>query len=430
MFLTAKIFAALQLFCCTAFPNFYHSPLEKYSDQWNNAYFLSANTGTNALFLNKVEKLAIDVLNPARLSPGLFAATVIEPLTRNGYSPGLASLINTMNSISTLKIIYPLQVMSRVAKRQTTDNSNNSKTEILLENRSSILLSANNNDPVQMIINLLIDAKDNLKTARIFFLGIYNNVGISTQSTTGGYKNAIRFENDIEEIKSVALKSNKKFTTQWGGEIYLVGKDLISGIPLTAAGQEIYKDNDTRTIEKLVLPWLLYYTNTYRKENGLDTLKYDACLLKAASYQTDYLFNESKKSHQFKIGHTQNPDSEWFKGKSPSDRALAAGCKKYCGENALYTTLSTISPNEFKNKQNLNLKAQKIARNMVYDQWHNSKGHRDNMLTAGYTCMGVSVAIGKHYTDDAYINYNGESVILKDTNYISWIAFGIQVMAY
>ena len=199
---------------------------------------------------------------------------------------------------------------------------------------------------------------------------------------------------------------------------------------LTKAGKEIYKDDDTRAFEKLVIPWLMYYTNSYRKENGLDTLKYDACLLKAANYQTDYLFNESKKSHEFKLVHTQNPDSEWFKGKGPSDRALAAGCKKYCGENALYTTLLSMSADVFKNRKTLNLKAQKIARNMVYDQWHNSKGHRDNMLTAGYTCVGVSVAIGKQYMDDAYINNSGDQTILKEANNLSWIAFGIQVLAY
>ncbi len=67
---------------------------------------------------------------------------------------------------------------------------------------------------------------------------------------------------------------------------------------------------------------------------------------------------------------------------------------------------------------------------MVYEQWHNSKGHRDNMLTKGYRCMGVSVAIGKHYSDDSFINDNGEMAMIKDGNQVSWIAFGIQVLAY
>jgi len=429
MFLTVKLFAALQLFCYAAYCDPFHSPLEKYSDQWNNAYFLSANTGANATFLNKEEKLAIYVLNLVRLSPKLFAATVKEPLTRNGYSPELASLINTMNGISTLKIIYPLQEISQAAKQQTANSSNNPQAELSLEALNGILVSSNNNDPVQLIINLLVDAKDNLKTARNYCLGNYNYIGISMQPTAGGYKSAIRFKDNVEEKNAGVVNTNKKFTTQWGGELNIGENDLTKGYTITKARQEIFKDNDSRTIEKLVIPWLLYYTNTYRKENGLDTLKYDACLLKAANYQTDYLFNESKKSHQFKLVHVQNPNSEWFKGESPSDRALAAGCKKYCGENALYTTLSSISPAEFKNRQNLNLKAKKIARNMVYDQWHNSKGHRENMLTDSYTCMGVSVAICKQSMDDAYSNTSDEQSIQEDNN-IRWIAFGVQVMAY
>ena len=319
MFLTIKIFAVLQLFCCSAFSHPYHSHSKKCSYQRNSPNYLSANTGDNATFLKK---------------------------------------------------------------------------------------SATN-----------------------FCLESYNYVGISTQPTDS-YKSAIRFGNDAEEKKSVAVNTNKKIHTQWRGGFNVWRNELTDVSSLNNARQEIFKDNDTRAIEKLVIPWLLFYTNTYRKENGLDTLKYDACLLKAATYQTDYLFNESKISHQFKLVHKQNPNSEWFKGESPSDRALAAGCKKYCGENALYTTLTNISPEEFKNKQNLNLKAQKIARKMVYNLWHNSKSHRENMLTAGYTCMGVSVAIGKQPMDDSYINNNGEQTILRNTGSISWIAFGIQVMAY
>ena len=67
---------------------------------------------------------------------------------------------------------------------------------------------------------------------------------------------------------------------------------------------------------------------------------------------------------------------------------------------------------------------------MVYDQWHNSKGHRENMLTAGYTCLGVSVAIGKRTIHADDIDNSGEQTKLEDDDDISWIAFGIQVMAY
>jgi Cysteine-rich secretory protein family len=255
-----------------------------------------------------------------------------------------------------------------------------------------------------------------------------------------GYYSVIRFGNTMEEKKPARSISNedisnkekrdRKYPTFWGGDVLFWGNNDSYGYTATGLGQEIYKDDNTKLMEKLVVPWLMYYTNLYRKEHGLDTLQYDQCLLKSAGYQTDYLFNESRKNHQFKLGHTQDTSSRWFKGKSPSERALAAGCEKYCGENALYSNIPPLMAGDFNNRKKLNLAAQKIARDMVYIQWHNSKGHRENMLTNGYRCLGVSVAVGKHYSDDSYISDSGEKTMIKDTNTISWIAFGVQVMSY
>ncbi|MEP7107254.1 MAG: CAP domain-containing protein [Ferruginibacter sp.] len=222
----------------------------------------------------------------------------------------------------------------------------------------------------------------------------------------------------------------KKYPTFWGGTISIWEDSTSYGSTTTDLGQEIYKDGQTSILEKLVVPWLLYYTNLYRKEHGLDTLLHDPCLLKSAWYQADYLFNESKKDHRFKLGHYQDSGSQWYKGKDPSDRALAAGCKKYCGENALYKNIVAIPAVDFDNKRKIRLIAQNIARNMVYVQWQNSRSHRENMLTNGYRSMGVSVAIGKHYPEDSYINDKGEKTIILDKNAVNWIAFGIQVMAF
>ena len=179
--------------------------------------------------------------------------------------------------------------------------------------------------------------------------------------------------------------------------------------------QFMYKDESTEALEKLVAPWLLYYTNQYRADAGVDTLKYDNCLQQAAKYHADYLFNESKEKHQFKLVHVEDPESKWFKGKGPSDRALTAGCKKYCGENALYFTRSGWLANEAANKAELNEVAKKMARDMVYDQWHKSKPHRENMLTKGYLSLGVSATIGKRSENNA-----PEQLVV----------FGVQVMAY
>ncbi|MEO6722708.1 MAG: CAP domain-containing protein [Ferruginibacter sp.] len=219
----------------------------------------------------------------------------------------------------------------------------------------------------------------------------------------------------------IALIFHLLFTGNLGGEFSTLPVTVYSDQPVRDMvisvndDQYIYKDESTKNLEKLIIPWLLYYTNQYRKEAGLDSLKYDDCLLLAAGYHTDYLFNESKETHQFKLVHIEEPDSKWFKGKGPSERALTAGCKKYCGENALYFTRSGLQSNELADKVKLNGLAKKLARDMVYDQWHKSPAHRQNMLTKGYSSLGVSAAIGKRSADNA-----PEQLVI----------FGVQVMAY
>lgn len=184
----------------------------------------------------------------------------------------------------------------------------------------------------------------------------------------------------------------------------------------------ISRDENTSALEKKVRPWLLYFTNQYRKANGLDTLRYDECLVKAAGFHATYLINESRKTQQFKLVHHEEEKSEWFKGKTPSDRAATAGCQKYCGENALYMTVAGLTSAEFAKEQVLNESAKKLAKTMVYDQWHNSKPHRENMLTKTYTSMGVAVSIGKTGASNTFSLSGAQAPQL--------VAFGVQVFAF
>ncbi len=189
-----------------------------------------------------------------------------------------------------------------------------------------------------------------------------------------------------------------------------------------SASWRIIRDENTAVLESLVKPWLLYYTNLYRREHGLDSLKYDACLQAAAGYHSDYLINESQASGQFKLVHQQEPGSKWFKGKGPSERAASAGCQKSCGENALFMTLAGPTARQFADKQALNQQAKKLAREMVFEQWHKSPGHRENMLNKAYKCMGVSVAIGNTPTANTQV-VSGEPAE-------KIVAFGVQVFAF
>ncbi|CAN5380722.1 hypothetical protein BH11BAC3_BH11BAC3_02220 [soil metagenome] len=191
----------------------------------------------------------------------------------------------------------------------------------------------------------------------------------------------------------------------------------VAGTPITDTGQYIYKDGNTRQLEKMVVPWILYYTNQYRKEHGIDSLKYDGCLNKAAVYHSEYLFNESNDSRKIKLVHEEEPESKYFTGKGPTERAKKAGCEKSCGENALYFTMADLLPEAFADNKKLNKEAKEIAYRMVYEQWDRSKGHRENMLNTDYKYFGVSASIGKRTPVN---NYDEMKLVL----------FGVQVMAY
>lgn len=182
----------------------------------------------------------------------------------------------------------------------------------------------------------------------------------------------------------------------------------------------IYKDKNALALEKLVKPWLLFYTNKYRREHRVDTLEYDDCLLQAAGFHADYLFNESKDKRQYTLEHIQSNSSKWYKGKTPTDRASSAGCDKTCGENILFYTRNALPLTDFANNAKLNLEAKEIARNMVYDQWDKSPTHKENMLNKDYGVFGGAVSIGWKKSN---LNYT-DNVPAK------LIIFGTQVFAF
>ena len=93
-----------------------------------------------------------------------------------------------------------------------------------------------------------------------------------------------------------------------------------------------------------------------------------------------------------------------------------------------------INTNIIQQFRTLNLKNQfgckKIAGDMVYVHWHNSKGHRENMLMKGYTCLGVSVSIGKTNPQVSTIGTLGSRAGSRERDGENLIAFGIQVLAF
>ena len=107
---------------------------------------------------------------------------------------------------------------------------------------------------------------------------------------------------------------------------------------------------------------LLCLTNLHRVRNGLAALKRDTRLGAAA------------RGHSADMVARNYFDHVTPEGAGPSQRAQAAGYPGGAGENiAANGTGSAFS---------------------LFDQWRNSAGHNQNMLTAGYVAAGFGVARG------------------------------------
>ena len=157
--------------------------------------------------------------------------------------------------------------------------------------------------------------------------------------------------------------------------------------------------------EVLLPKYLFKYTNQYRQEHGLTSLIWVKAYEQAAFNQCNYLLTESDQQNLYVIGHGQNnPSNKYFTGSSASKRAAHySGKQEYCGENCLYTWLKK---EEF-DEQNIESVVDKLAYQMVFEQWHNSPGHRDNMLKPGYKTLGCAGTIRAKITKDRFLDCDG-----------------------
>lgn len=157
--------------------------------------------------------------------------------------------------------------------------------------------------------------------------------------------------------------------------------------------------------EVLLPKYLFKYTNQYRQEHGLAPLTWVKAYEQAAFNQCNYLLTESDRQNLYVLGHGQdNPSNKYFLGSRASERAAHySGKQEYCGENCLYTWLKK---DEF-DEQNIESVVAKLAHQMVFEEWHSSPGHRDNMLKPGYKTLGCAGTIRAKITKDRFLDCNG-----------------------
>lgn len=153
--------------------------------------------------------------------------------------------------------------------------------------------------------------------------------------------------------------------------------------------------------------------NQYRKQNGLNTIKWNETLWIATINHNKWMAKTGKLSHH------QTTTNNCYSGKSPGDRLTYAQAGSshfgWSGENALYNYSCTGKTKE------------EIAKNIAkksFIQWKNSKGHNENMLSKRHGSHGVAFKINGAvvWGTDLFSSYGGENNEKDETIYTRYYA--------
>ncbi len=143
-------------------------------------------------------------------------------------------------------------------------------------------------------------------------------------------------------------------------------------------------------IERLAALKFHELINQYRKENGLNEIKWNETLWIATINHNTWMDKAGDLSHRQKV------NTKYFTGNSPGNRLdYAAGGKagiRWSGENALYN----YSHKSYSYSNSRGKTKEEIANNIAqrsFNQWKNSPGHNDNMLGKKHGSHGVAFKI-------------------------------------
>ena len=172
------------------------SPLASYSIEWNKPEYLLCNTASKVTYMSEKEKTVIYVINLVRAYPVLFAKTVLaqypalsgkDELTKDQYY--YQSLLTTLLTMDTLPLLTDNEKCYQSAACHAMLSG---KTGYIGHNRNSAecenkkyffgeCCDYGNDDPVEIILSLLIDKDVPSLGHRKILLGKYNSAGVSIQ---------------------------------------------------------------------------------------------------------------------------------------------------------------------------------------------------------------------------------------------------------
>jgi uncharacterized protein YkwD len=172
------------------------SPLATYSSEWNQPQYRLCNTAAKANYMSEKEKTVIYVLNLVRTYPALFAKTVIAQYPSLSGKTDLANdQFYYQSLLTTLQQMAPLPMMAdneKCYQSALCHASLSGKTGYVGHNRNSEecerkkyfygeCCDYGSNDPVEIIIHLLIDKDITSLGHRKILLGKYTSAGVSIQ---------------------------------------------------------------------------------------------------------------------------------------------------------------------------------------------------------------------------------------------------------
>ena len=172
------------------------SPLASYSSEWNKPEYRLCNTAAKVAYMSEKEKMVIYVINLVRAYPVLFAKTVVtqypalsgkEELTKDQYY--YQSLLTTLLAMDPLPLLTDNEKCYQSAACHAklsgiTGYIGHNRNSDECQKKKYFLgecCQYGNDEPVEIILSLLIDKDVPSLGHRKILLGKYTSAGVSIQ---------------------------------------------------------------------------------------------------------------------------------------------------------------------------------------------------------------------------------------------------------
>jgi hypothetical protein len=163
--------------------------------KWNEKVFLEANTAVTASYLTEAEIKVIFYLNLVRLNPGLFAETFLIERIGEPDSENEISLYNELHQMKALPCLLSNKQCWESAKCHAVFSGNTGYVGHDRHNCESYFWGEccqyGSSDPLNIILQLLIDEGVPSLGHRRICLGSYHEIGVSIQPHSGYGSNAV-----------------------------------------------------------------------------------------------------------------------------------------------------------------------------------------------------------------------------------------------